>query len=128
MGWVVPETKIYVGIPYSGMEEESFKIATEVTALLLNSKAYVYSPITSSHPVSITKLTSNSYNMWLDLDIKFLEWCDEMYMIIPKGMRIDTVLKSRGCVSEILWCIEHKKPIKYFIYNPIGKTLVPYEF
>lgn len=128
MGWVVPETKIYVAIPYTGMEEDSFKFANEVTALLLNLKAYVYSPISSSHPIAATNMTANTFDMWIDLDMKFLEWCDEIYVIIPSGMRIDRILQSKGCLTEILWGVTNKKPIKYFIYNPVGKTLSPYEF
>ena len=45
--------KIYLAIPYSGMAEESFRIANEVSAKLMNEGHIVFSPISHSHPIAI---------------------------------------------------------------------------
>ena len=44
--------KIYLAIPFSGIEEKSFKAATEIAGLLISKGYIVFSPITHSHPIN----------------------------------------------------------------------------
>ena len=43
--------KIYLAIPYTGIEEESFNIANKVAARLIEDGHIVVSPISHSHSI-----------------------------------------------------------------------------
>ena len=110
--------KVYVGIPYSGMELESFRIANEVTADLMATGEYIpFSPISHSHPIAHQCEVPGNWDFWEEFDRSFLEWADEMIVIVVDKER---VMNSTGVQAEIEIAKSLGKPIRY--YNPYEKT------
>lgn len=56
--------KIYLAIPYSGMEESSFKQANQATALLLNKGNNVFSSISQFHHISKEYDLPGNWDFW----------------------------------------------------------------
>ena len=107
--------KIYLAIPYSGMEEASCALATRVTAKLMSEQRLnVFSPITHCHPM--TKLQGISmpgdWEYWREIDFQYLDWADEMYVVVPVG-GYELVMSSTGVQAEIAYCKEHNMPVKF---------------
>jgi len=104
--------KIYLAIPYSGMEESSYKQATEATMLVINEYGYnVFSPITHSHPIA--KLgVKGTWDYWQNIDYQFIDWADEVWVLIPEE-GIHKCFLSTGVVAELKYAEKHEKPIKF---------------
>lgn len=106
--------KIYLAIPYSGMEESSYLQANLGTVAVLENGHNVYSPITHSHP--LTKLTENklpgTWEFWSAIDYQFIDWADELWVLIPKE-GVEKVLNSTGCQAEIKYATEQGKKVMY---------------
>lgn len=118
--------KIYLGIPFSGIEELSFKCANEVASLLIANKNIVFSPISHSYPIWKTNMVEHTYEIWLEQDKSFVEWADEIYMIniISEDFYgIDKIANSKGCQMEINWAKELKKPISFIKYKMNTKEI-----
>lgn len=106
--------KIYLAIPYTGIEEQSFEIANNTTVLFLNQGYNVFSPITHSHSLSRFNLPGD-WAFWQKIDYQFLEWADELVVIIPAFKEgLEKVEKSVGVQAEIKYAKELKKPIYFF--------------
>ncbi len=105
--------KIYLAIPYSGMEESSFEQATQTTFDLMNNNKNlnVFSPITHSHPLAKLGL-SGSWDYWEQLDYQFIDWADEIYVVIPKE-GINKIIQSKGVQAEIAYAEKKNKLITY---------------
>lgn len=122
--------KIYLAIPYTGMEESSYRQANEATAVLLNAGFNVFSPITHSHP--LTKLKNytvpGSWNFWKKIDYQFLDWADDLYVLTPEEGS-DKVDNSVGVQEEIkyfrLLCSisSEEKQIKMVTLQDLEKML-----
>jgi nucleoside 2-deoxyribosyltransferase len=99
--------KIYLAIPYSGMEESSFEQANEATVKLLKQGFNVFSPITHSHPLTRFDLPG-TWEFWSKIDYQFLDWCDVCLVLVPKegGVKVDD---SVGVSAEIDYAIEKNK-------------------
>ena len=106
--------KVYLCIPYSGMEESSYLQANLGTVAVLENGHNVYSPITHSHP--LTKLTENklpgNWEFWSAIDYQFIDWADELWVLIPTEGE-ERVLNSTGVQAEIKYAIEKGKSVKY---------------
>lgn len=115
---IMSKTKVYVAIPYSGIEEESFSVANQVTSDLMNEGNYIpFSPISHSHPIAIQCSVPGDWAFWEEFDTSFLEWCDEVHVVVIDKER---VLNSTGVQAEIGIAEKLGKPIKY--YYPNDKT------
>lgn len=114
--------KIYLAIPYSGIQESSYEQANVATSILINEYDFnVFSPITHSHP--LTKLgVKGSWDYWKILDFQFIDWADEVYVLIPKEGLIKNFL-STGVVEEIRYAEECLKPVKFVYLSEDGKKL-----
>lgn len=111
--------KIYLAIPYSGMQQSSFEQATKLTADLMSSfdDINVFSPITHSHPlVKKNKNIGHDWSWWEEIDHQFLDWCDELWVIVPRE-GISTIHDSKGVQAEITYALTHNKPIFYIPYD-----------
>lgn len=93
--------KIYLAIPYSGMAEESFRIANEVSAELMNKGHIVFSPISHSHPIAVSHNLPTDWDFWKKFDESFIEWCDELWVIIVGENGNELAEKSKGVMAEI---------------------------
>lgn len=91
--------KIYLAIPYSGMEESSFEQANKATVALLNQGFNVFSPITHSHPLTKEHLPG-TWDFWKEIDYQFLDWADILIVLCPEE-GIERVNSSTGVQSEI---------------------------
>ena len=105
--------KIYLAIPYTGMQEKSFKMANKVAAILMKQGKAVYSPISQSHPIALQEGLPTTWEYWKDVDIEFLKWCDTMFLVTMDGWE-----KGVGVQAEIKIAHELNKPIIY--YNTEG--------
>lgn len=108
--------KIYLAIPYSGMEEESFKIANETAAELMIEGHIVYSPISHNHPIAKERGLPTGWEYWAAFDEEFIKWCDELYVINIGEDGHKLIEKSKGCQAEIKIAKKLGKEIKVVHY------------
>ena len=105
--------KIYLAIPYSGMEQSSYDQATAATAKIINEYCInVFSPITHSHPL-VKYGAKGTWDYWQKIDYQFIDWADEVWVLVPNE-GYDRVLKSTGVQAEIKYAKETGKSIRYF--------------
>lgn len=103
--------KIYLAIPYSGMEESSFQQANEATVELLKNGYNVFSPITHSHPLTRFNLPG-TWDFWSKIDYQFLDWCDKVVVLIPKE-GWEKVETSKGCSAEVDYALKNGKSVTW---------------
>jgi hypothetical protein len=113
--------KIYLAIPYSGIQEESFKIANEVSAQLMKEGYIVFSPISHSHSISQQCSLPTNWEFWIEQDEAFIQWCDMMLVVVMDELGHFRISNSVGVQGEIALCKENKKPIKEIYRNLITK-------
>lgn len=118
--------KIYLAIPFSGIEDISFKVANEVASLLIaTGEYYVFSPISHSYPIWKTEMVPHTYDVWLGQDEEFVRWCDEVYVINIVGFEgLERIEKSKGVQIELGWAKEQDKNIKIINYYTVSKELL----
>lgn len=102
--------KVYLAIPYSGMEESSYHQATKATAKFMNDGINVFSPITHSHPLHKEYNMPGTWNFWQKVDYQYLDWADEVYVIVPEE-GYDKVLNSTGVQAEMAYAKHQDKPV-----------------
>lgn len=107
--------KIYLAIPYTGMQESSYQQANIASVLLLNEGYNVFSPITHSHPLTSLENLSvpHTWDYWQNIDYQFVDWADEMWVLCPEEGS-DRIHKSTGVMAEIKYAEEHGKSINFF--------------
>lgn len=109
---IKPLKKIYLAIPYSGMEESSYEQATKACMMIINQLGHnVFSPITHSHPIA--KLgVKGTWEYWQKIDYQYLDWADEMWVLIPKE-GLTKVISSTGVVAETKYAVKNNKNVIY---------------
>ena len=118
--------KIYLAIPYSGMEEVSYKAANEVAAMLISEGYCVFSPISHSHPIwkAGIGVVEHSWEVWMEQDKEFVKWCDAVYVIELVNLNgVGLIYKSKGVMQEIEWASEFNKELRMIKYNTETKQL-----
>ena len=105
--------KIYLAIPYTGMEEESFKTVNKVAGKLMKADYIVFSPISHTHPIACEVDLPKNWKFWKQQDEMFIDWCDELW-IVKCG---DKWEKSVGVKEEIKIAKENKKRIVFIEEN-----------
>lgn len=109
------KTKVYLGIPYGGMQESSFKQANLISNMLLHRGYNVFSPISHGHPITQVEGETpipGDWDYWKSLLIPFLDWADELFVVIPEEGG-DRVEKSVGLQAEIAYAAGQLMPISY---------------
>jgi hypothetical protein len=101
--------KIYLAIPYTGMEELSFNTANRIAGQLMREGHIVFSPISHSHPIAKTCELPAHWDYWREADTSFLSWCDEMRVIGLNGLWQN----SKGVKAELEIALKLGKPIKF---------------
>ena len=104
--------KIYLAIPYTGNENQSFKVANLVAGVLMQQGHIVFSPISHTHPIAIECDLPKGWEYWKAFDESFISFCDEIHIIKLTGYE-----KSKGVNGEIEIAKRIGKPIKYIEYN-----------
>lgn len=131
---VLKPKKIYLAIPYTGIEKESHRIANEVMAKLCKEGYLVFSPISMCHLASEHHGLPGDITFWMELDSAFVEWCDAVMVIdlgedefdkLNSGGKINyhhygkrLILASKGVQFEIALAKQLRKQILYHIYEP----------
>ena len=110
--------KIYLAIPYSGMEQSSYDQATAATAQIINKyEINVFSPITHSHPLTKHGV-KGTWDYWQKIDFQYIDWCDEVWVLVPTEGD-DRVKKSVGVQAEIEYARNSGKLVKYITADSI---------
>lgn len=105
--------RIYLAIPYSKIDKElAYKVANIIAAQLINEGNIVFSPITHSHPLVEYGLP-NTWEFWEAQDRSFIEWCDEVHIIVLGKNGMEYIEQSTGIQGEINLAHGYSKPIKY---------------
>lgn len=120
--------KIYLAIPYSGMEESSYNQANRAMIKILEKGHAVYSPITMSH---VTTLSPNeipqTWGFWWNIDREFIDWSEEVWVLVPEE-GFEKVSNSRGVTDEIIYASERNKIVKYFYVSNRGIVFEDIDF
>jgi hypothetical protein len=110
--------KVYLAIPYSGMEQSSYGQATAATAQIINKyEINVFSPITHSHPLTKHGV-KGTWDYWQKIDFQYIDWCDEVWVLVPTEGE-DRVKKSVGVQAEIEYARNSGKLVKYITADSI---------
>lgn len=111
--------KIYLAIPYSGIPELSFKAANKVAAKLMNEGHIVFSPISHTHPIADYIDESLRFNSeyWMKQDLAFVDWCDEVRVVVIGENGYDLIDKSKGVQFEMKHANETNKNIEFIYYE-----------
>jgi len=111
--------KIYLSIPYSGIEEKSFKIVNEVAADLMKQGHIVYSPISMGHAIVQENDLPNTREFWEESEKEFISWCDTLMAVVLDENGHDLIINSKGCQSEIKMANDMNKNVNYYYYEKI---------
>jgi nucleoside 2-deoxyribosyltransferase len=111
--------KIYLGLPYSGFELESFKLANKISAYLMNQGHVVFSPISMSHPIAVENDLPKDWKFWKQFDECFIDWCDMLIIVIMEHNGVDRIKKSTGVQAEIKIAMNEGKEIMYLHENKL---------
>lgn len=127
---MINKRKIYLAIPFSRIEEISFRCANEISSLLINDNYHVFSPISHSYPIWKTEMVPHTHEVWMDQDRCFVEWCDEIFLVNILGLEKEYgndgmyfINTSKGVQMELRWTKELNKKVTIINYNPKTKTL-----
>ena len=129
-----PEERIYLGTPYTcteyktlrvkkRIENERFRLVTEVGCLLIEMGIAHFSPITQSHvqkkiAADMGILFLGDFEFWRSFDLMMLRGCTELYVFKTKGWE-----DSAGLCAEINEAQRLGLPISYVNYNEEEQTL-----
>ena len=109
--------KIYLAIPYTGVEKESFDLANKVAHDLIVEGNYVFSPISHSHPIWEAGGKVSGADVWLRQDEEFMKWAEEVQVIIMSNKGIERIQQSKGVQKELGWAREQNKPVTFIHEN-----------
>ena len=106
--------RIYLSIPYTGMEELSFAKATKIAGDLMVQGLDVYSPVTHCHPMTIVRDMSDvQHGRWMSHCLSFVEhWADCMWVCKLNK----TWYQSKGVRKEMQ--LAQKKGIPIMFVEP----------
>jgi hypothetical protein len=116
--------KIYLAIPFTGMETLSFRCANEISSILIERGYNVFSPISHSYPISICGIKTFPDELFLELDEDFVKWADEIFVVNIQNVFGDEKIKqSKGVQQEMKWGLKYNKPCKMIYYDFIERNL-----
>jgi nucleoside 2-deoxyribosyltransferase len=107
---------IYLASPYSHpdaiVRERRFRAACSAAARLIRSGEIVFSPVAHCHAIALCGVPTD-WRFWERHDRRFLEFCDEVVVLMLDGWR-----ESVGVQAEIEIAEELGKPVRYL--EPVG--------
>lgn len=111
--------KIYLAIPYTFNPELSVKVADQVAAALMLQGHVVFSPISQSHRVAdfLADELRFSQEFWMSQDLPFVEWADEVCIVLIGENGMQLVEESKGVQTEMKHATQLGKPISYTNYT-----------
>ena len=100
--------KIYLAIPYTGNEAESFKTANAAASKVMELGHIPFSPISHTHPIAVQCGLPKDWSFWEQFDRAFIEWCDELWVA-----GFGDYKKSKGVMAEIEIAGSLGKPVVF---------------
>jgi len=105
---------IYVACPYSSFIElirnERFEAANKHAATLMMQGHVVFSPISHSHPISKHLGNSNDSDFYVNQDLYWLKFCDEVHVLQLAGWE-----QSSGIQKELKEARKLGINVKYIV-------------
>lgn len=89
---------VYLGGPYTGMEQESFDRLTAYAGILKNKGYLVFSPITHCHPIAQVCKLPGDFEYWKAYNRRMLEPCDILIIL-----KLPTWDSSTGVTGSLEW-------------------------
>lgn len=110
--------RVYLAVPYRGMEERAFEAVTDLAARLVKSGLAVYSPITHSHPIVLADRNIHGhFDFWAEMDYSFITlWATEVVVLKLPGWE-----RSAGVRKETEYAKMLGLPVHYV--EPGGEVL-----
>jgi nucleoside 2-deoxyribosyltransferase len=107
--------KIYLACPYTFNPELSFGIANKHAAQLMNEGHIVFSPISHSHPIAdaLDEHLRLDHEFWMKQDIPFVDWVDEVHVVVIGEEGMDLIKRSKGVSRELEYAQIRNKSIVY---------------
>ena len=103
----------YLAIPYSGMENISFKMSCVVAARLMEDGELIFSPIAHSHPIHYYMFAvAHDHGFWMEYNTRMMKKCQKLYIVTRDGWET-----SVGVQFEIQWFLDHELPIYLLIID-----------
>lgn len=103
----------YLAIPYSGIEEYSFKLSCAIAARLMEDGELIFSPIGHSHPIHFyMKDFAHDHDFWMEYNKGMMEKCQKLYVVTIAKWE-----KSIGVAAEIEWFLDRKLPVYLIILD-----------
>ena len=104
--------RIYLCAPYSHpdpkVREARVDKADMMAAQLMEQGHVVFSPLSHSHRIAHYIDNHLDHDFWLNQDLSFIDWCDEVLVL-----KLDGYERSRGIRVEIDYAVQIGKPVKY---------------
>jgi len=101
--------KIYLAIPYSGMELVSFELANQVASELMLKDNIVFSPISHSPPIVVQCGVPGNWDFWKAFDESFISWCDKVVVVKLNGWE-----HSKGVNAEMAIAQAIGRPVEFY--------------
>jgi len=116
--------RIYLAIPYTGMEESSYEQSILATAAIIknNPNVTIYSPIINSHPLTKHGL-EGTWEYWQDVDLEWLALCDTLVIVIPRE-GVERAKKSIGLESEHYCAVDKGLEILCVNFEDINDLII----
>lgn len=106
------EGLIYLAAPYSHKDRsvmvERFLRINKVAAKLMERKAFVFSPISHTHPIADAGTLPRGWEFWEEYDTIMISRCTGMFVLTIDGWQ-----ESKGVTAEIKIAQKLGLPIDY---------------
>lgn len=111
--------KVYIAIPYTGMEKSSYKQCVVAVSHLIknNPDVMFFSPIINSHPLTKYGL-GGDWEYWKKIDLEWLSLCDTLLVIIPQE-GVGRCKKSVGLREEFYFAEQNKLHLLFVHFDNI---------
>jgi hypothetical protein len=106
----IKDKKIYISIPYTGVEDISFKLTNLVAGKLLDEGAIPISPISHSHPIEEHCNKKWGWETWQKVDYALLDMCDGILVV---DFDENKIKNSVGVQDEIKYAKMKNKSVRF---------------
>lgn len=99
---------IYLAVPYTGMEAQSFAAVNRYAGMLMQEGHHVFSPISMCHPMRLVCDLPGTFDYWQSFDTTVIGWCNALVVLMLRGWT-----KSTGVREEVKIAQAKGIPIYY---------------
>ena len=105
--------RIYLAVPYTGMEQQSYEAVNAAAARIMRTGVAVFSPISQNHLIAHNHELPTDWAFWEEQDLAFLAVCDVLLVL-----RLPGWTHSRGVMAELEYAMRHNIPVDYIDPDP----------